>query len=406
MNRLRHLPKRQIATAAAALVLLISLAVAGVAVSSGGPKPPPKPLDVAIRDAIAAPPVEGITARLRFTNELVPGTVASATGVPVLAGAEGRVWLAADGRLRLELQSELGDAQVVLEEERLSVYDGFSNTIYRTRVERHEGPGGAADGRAPAPAPALADIRRALGHLSRDADLSGAIPSTVAGQPAYTLRVSPRHDDGLIGAAELAWDAVRGVPLRAALYAEGREKPVLELTATDVDYGAISAGDLSASFPTGARVVELDRAARAGARPERRDAHRERRSHRMAGGGREVEGLARVRDALPFELRAPRELVGLPRKSVRMVEIDGRRSALVVYGQGLGALAVLQQEAGAGKLDRAFGSLPRVSIDGATGTELATALGTALRFEDGGVSYTLVGSLPPAAAEAAARELR
>ena len=37
--------------------------------------------------------------------------------------------------------------------------------------------------------------------------------------------------------------------------------------------------------------------------------------------------------------------------------------------------------------------------------ELATALGTVLRFDRGGVRYTVIGSVPPAAAEAAARAL-
>jgi hypothetical protein len=46
-----------------------------------------------------------------------------------------------------------------------------------------------------------------------------------------------------------------------------------------------------------------------------------------------------------------------------------------------------------------------VSIDGTSGQELATALGTLVRFERGGVQYTIVGSVPPAAAEAAARAL-
>jgi hypothetical protein len=36
---------------------------------------------------------------------------------------------------------------------------------------------------------------------------------------------------------------------------------------------------------------------------------------------------------------------------------------------------------------------------------LPTALGTVIQVEKGGVAYTLVGSLPPAAAEAAARAL-
>ena len=49
--------------------------------------------------------------------------------------------------------------------------------------------------------------------------------------------------------------------------------------------------------------------------------------------------------------------------------------------------------------------LPKVSINGATGEELDTALGTVVRFSRGGVDYTVLGSVPPAAAEAAARGL-
>ncbi len=47
-----------------------------------------------------------------------------------------------------------------------------------------------------------------------------------------------------------------------------------------------------------------------------------------------------------------------------------------------------------------------MNIDGATGTELATPLGTLLTFESGGVAYTVAGSVPPVAAENAARGLR
>ncbi len=50
-------------------------------------------------------------------------------------------------------------------------------------------------------------------------------------------------------------------------------------------------------------------------------------------------------------------------------------------------------------------SLPTVSIKGATGQELDTALGTMIRFTRGGVTYTVIGSVPPAAAELAARAL-
>ena len=53
-----------------------------------------------------------------------------------------------------------------------------------------------------------------------------------------------------------------------------------------------------------------------------------------------------------------------------------------------------------------IGGLPTVSIGSATARELATQLGTVLEWQQGGTSFVLAGSLPPAAAESAARELK
>jgi hypothetical protein len=47
-----------------------------------------------------------------------------------------------------------------------------------------------------------------------------------------------------------------------------------------------------------------------------------------------------------------------------------------------------------------------VSLDGVTAHELATQLGTVLVWRSNGTSFVLAGSLPPAAAEAAARHLQ
>jgi len=52
-----------------------------------------------------------------------------------------------------------------------------------------------------------------------------------------------------------------------------------------------------------------------------------------------------------------------------------------------------------------FGSSSDRRPPGADGQELATALGTMVRFTRGGVQYTVIGSVPPNAAEAAARAL-
>ena len=85
--------------------------------------------------------------------------------------------------------------------------------------------------------------------------------------------------------------------------------------------------------------------------------------------------------ACRFPLAAPDTLAGLPRTDVRLVSDGEQPAALVTYGQGLGAIVVFERTADARQGSggsRARTRLPQVTIDGATGHELATALGTLL----------------------------
>jgi hypothetical protein len=309
------------------------------------------------------------------------------------------LWLTGN-RLRLELQSDNGDAQVVVNRRSFWIYDPTSNTAYEGTLPKQ---GRDSDRGARHPAlPSLASIQRELGLLARHLDLSAAIPGDIAGRPAYTVRVSPRHDGGLLGAVELGWDAMRGVPLRFAVYARGQSSPVLELKATDISYGRVPVSDFAISPPSGAKVVSLGNiGSRTGSS-----------AHRGESKQREVTGVAAVARHLSFKLVAPRSLVGLSRRSVTLLNWQGAPAALVTYGRNLGGIAVIEQ-AGAASASQGSAqggdhpglSLPTVSIDGATGQELDTALGTMVRFSRGGVSYTVIGSVPPSAAELAARAL-
>jgi hypothetical protein len=118
-----------------------------------------------------------------------------------------------------------------------------------------------------------------------------------------------------------------------------------------------------------------------------------------------VTGLDAVQAAAGFHVVAPATLVGLPRQDVRLVGGSDSKAALVVYGHGLGAIVVLERPAQANAQNDVLSSLPAVSLDGTTAHELATQLGTALTWKKDGVSFVLAGSVPTAAAEAAAREL-
>jgi hypothetical protein len=116
-----------------------------------------------------------------------------------------------------------------------------------------------------------------------------------------------------------------------------------------------------------------------------------------------VTGLDAVQAAVDFPVAAPDTLVGLPRQTVRLV---GKDAALVVYGQGLGAMVVVERKADSATKTSMLSGLPTVALNGLTAHELATQLGTVLEWQQGGRSLVLAGSLPPAAAESAARELK
>jgi outer membrane lipoprotein-sorting protein len=362
-------------------VLAAGAAVAQAALG-GASAPPAKPLDQAVYDAVRAPAPAGLSARIHFTNNLLPsGSLPEGVSSPMITGADGRLWLSGDGKVRLELQSDAGDAQIVSDGSRFMVYDASANTAYTGALS----PDKAQHAET---APTLAGIDKGLADLGRMWTLSGARPGTTADQPSYTVRISPKDDGGLLGAAELAWDAARGVPLRAAIYAQGQSSPVLELAATHISYGSIPASTFTVTPPSRAKVTRI-------AAPDHSPA---------SGQAPDVTGAGAVAKQLAFPLAAPKRLAGLPLQEVRLVQSQDGKGALSVYGQGLGAILVLQGKGADNPLSSL--KLPRIALGRSTGSELATALGTVLTFQRGGVSYVVAGSVPPLAAENAARGLR
>jgi hypothetical protein len=362
---------------AAALLIVGGTTIAIAATGGSGPVPANKPLPSALHEGLAASKPAGITARIRFTNGLLPnGALLGQVGSALMSGASGRLWMRADGRGRLELQSNAGDVQVVWKRGEATVYDASSNTVYRIALP-------AGQPQAHHAPPGVAGIGAFLAQLTKHVNVSSARPSSVAGRPAYTVRLSPKEAGGLLGSVRLAWDATRGVPLRAAIYARGGTKPVLELRTTSIKYGPVPLSTVAIAPPAGAKVVDL-----------------------AAPSGRERGKSEAHPSKLPFQVVAPKSLAGLKHSATRVVGHGPHRGALVVYGEGLGAITVLEREAGAGSGAAQLKALPTVPLDGVEGHELATPLATILTWERGGVTYVLAGSVKPSVAESAARSLR
>jgi outer membrane lipoprotein-sorting protein len=366
-------------------VIAVGTAIA-VAAIGNGPVPKREPLAVAIRQALKAPEVTGISARITFTNSLIDATNFQGPTDSLLQGASGRLWMtdtAGDHQLRIELQSDNGDSQIVYDNGRFSIYDAAQNVAYEGSLPAPKQT--TAHRSDAARIPSVAAITRALTRVSKHAQVSGAIPSDVGGQAAYTVRISPQSGGGLLGGFELAWDAIRGVPLRFAIYAKGDSSPVLQLQATDVSYGPVAASVFNVSPPPGTRVERISTGTPShgrAARPRRLYVYR-----------------------LPSSLVAPASLDGMARASVHRL---GRDGALVLYGHGLSGVAVLEQPVhGSPDTSSSSGglSIPTVSINGVTAQQLQTPLGTVVRFTRGRVAYTVIGSVPPATADAVARGL-
>jgi len=352
------------------VVIAVAISATALAVAVGsGPTPPPKPLGEAVHDALSAPKVDGVSARIQLTNHLLEGAnLASGGGgeasqlsaSPLISGASGRLWIGTDGRARLELQSEKGDTQILYDGKNVSMYDASTNTLYRVTPQQGSGensPTKSTD--TTHKIPTAAEIEEHIARASKHADISGATPTDVAGQAAYTVRVSPKEDGGLIGGAELSWDAAHGSPLRAAVYSTTSSSPVIELAATEISYGPVDSSTLDFKAPADAKVQDVTLPAKPSAKPD------------ATASGED-------------------------------------KPKVTVHGKGLGAIVLAEspvkagsKESGASQLE----GLQQVDINGTKASELPTQLGTVLSFERAGMRYLLVGSVTPSAIETFARGL-
>ena len=57
-----------------------------------------RPSRNAIKDALGAPQPDGVTARIHFTNNLLPSGSLPGTSSALTSGADGRLWLTKDGQ--------------------------------------------------------------------------------------------------------------------------------------------------------------------------------------------------------------------------------------------------------------------------------------------------------------------
>jgi hypothetical protein len=404
VNRfLRTAPTRSLLAAIAGVLVAVGGGAAiAVAATSGGPVPAPASLASAVHGAVTAPQVPGFSADISFTNNLIGASELQGTD-PLLQGGSGHIWVSNNGDLRVELYGDNGDPEIVVAGGSWWISDPMLKTVYQGTIPAQPADKTSAKQHAP---PSVGQIQAVINRLAQHLTLSGAQPTDTGGQPTYTVTLSPKTPGGLIGKIQAAWDAAHGVPLQFAIFARHDSNPVLELSASNVSYGPIDSSVFGLSKPSGYHTVSV-------ATPKASKAEKANKGKKHA---KPITGVNAVARQLKFKLAAPSSLAGLRRQSVSLTGEKGHRGALLVYGQGLGSVLVMQQPTSAAgarqvQLSTSNGEhqrgivLPTFSVHGATAQELDTALGSFVRFTSGGVTYTLLGSVDSRTARAAARGL-
>jgi outer membrane lipoprotein-sorting protein/anti-sigma factor RsiW len=363
---------RLVAVGAAIAVVFVA-ANAFAALDTGGAKPPPPATlaELTLSELGSSGP-EGISANFRYVNSLVPTTSlipqASAGGssLPLVTGADGRLWYSG-GRLRLEFQTRQGDTQLVVHGTHALMYDASDGTAFAATLPSIATLGGLRTG--------LAGATQLLGRLRSSLHISQPVPGVTAGRPSYTVQLAPVERSGLLTRVSLAVDADTGTPLRLEVYGRGQQKPLVEFALSNIRYGPVDPSVFKLQLPFGMQPVPV----RFGSPPSL---------------------------GATVDCTAPAQLGGLPlqscREASRADELPGR---LLVYGHSFGSVVVLEQPGGGDPGGGLWGLLPSVSVSGADGRELVTPLGTVIRFARGGITYTVVGSLPRPVVEAVARGL-
>jgi outer membrane lipoprotein-sorting protein len=389
------------------LGLAVVLAVVGALVglrTMAASASPEKLSDGELLSKVARAPetAPDFSASLTVEQSVIPAQILEAAGQESGFAASGpqtaRIWYGGPDKLRAELQGDNGDRVFVRHGDKAWAYDGATNTLRTGERPTEPRSSELPDTENP---PTPVEIDRMLAELAPTSELTQGTPVRYAGREAYVMTLRPK-DEGttLVDHGRALIDSETFLPLELALYAQDKPDPVFSWRVSSLDVGPVPDERFQFQTPPGARVIPFD------------DSREERHMPEMRTGAepREVGTVAEAQRLVDFEIR---ELAHPPGgRDLTGVYLKGTGGVVLTYGSGWGTVVLAQgpqQDGATVPPPEAAGgdtALPTVDLGGVEATELSTPVGTGLRWNAGGVSYALAGSVPAPELERAARELR
>lgn len=321
-----------------------------------------------------------------------------------------QVWVDGSSRQRIAAPSSLAESDVVRSGSQAWVWD--STTQHVTRYvfvpgSQAAGPGSGGSGSggsgsggggtgsggtgasmpAQTPPTPQALAQRLLGGLASSSTVSVVSPETVAGVPAYVLRIAPKRSlatnaDSKVAAIEIAVDAANGFPLQVSVFATAQKIPALQVGFTRISFATPAASVFTP--PKGLSVTTKTVTIPAlGAAP--------------ATGWTGYAPLGRSASAS----------TGASGAASKLRKVGSGWDTVAVYAAGSGLAALTGGGAGTASAGATSGPLLRAAttpVSGAWGSGrlLSTSLLDALVLPNGTV---LAGFVNPAALEAAAAQV-
>jgi hypothetical protein len=249
------------------VILVVAAAASVAARPPTTPQLPPISPERLVASALRAlaedPPVSGhLTAHLDLGLPAIPvegsgvavpgaaGFLASLTGTHRL-----RIWSSADG-FRLADLLKASERAIFVSRTDAWAWDFDTFTAYHfgpfPRESRHAGP--RRDQAGLDLVDPLALTRRALASITPSTRVTVLRTSRIAGRDAYILALEPRTPETLVGRIEIAVDAERRIPLRAAVIPRGGRAAAISVRFTSISFAAIDPSVYRFTPPPGATV--------------------------------------------------------------------------------------------------------------------------------------------------------
>lgn len=245
-------------------VLAMVLAVASLRASLANAAPSlPKLTAAQLLVKVAQADVQSLSGVVRTSTELglpaLPDTGGELGPQTLLSGQHTlRIYLDGPQRQRVDLLGDLAESNLVHNGRDVWQWSSSTNKATHTRLPAlpPRGPGQQPDRpKMPAGSPqALAQML--LDKVGPSTRVTVGTAATVAGRPAYDLRLAPKTADSLVERADLYVDAATGLPLRGTILARGSSKPAVDVGFTSIKFGAPPAKVFKFSAPAGAKVCE------------------------------------------------------------------------------------------------------------------------------------------------------